>query len=165
MGTLINTLPLSWGASFPFPAHLAYVIHRGNSTFMKVSRFGRCSDHLWAAKQRQDDACTFEGRMLCSSVLARWRLAQATMQAQLTFAGDTPEARRAEHFFSEAERVARGQQLWRAGDLPALGLLINASGSSSADNYEVHSIHRIPLPCRLVSARANWSRPKPVWSA
>jgi len=60
----------------------------------------------------------------------------AAMKGRL---GDTPEARRAEHFFSEAERVARGQQLWRAGDLPALGLLINASGSSSADNYEVGS--------------------------
>ena len=51
--------------------------------------------------------------------------------------GNSPEARRAEHFFSEAARVNRGADRWRAGDLPALGHLVNASGASSADNYEV----------------------------
>lgn len=66
-------------------------------------------------------------------------LSQAEYAAHKHVLGDTPEARRAEHFFSEAARVHQGAQLWRAGDLPALGALINASGASSAINYEVGS--------------------------
>lgn len=53
--------------------------------------------------------------------------------------GDTAEGRRAEHFFSEAARVAAGCKCWSAGDLQGLGQLMNASGVSSVVNYEVRS--------------------------
>jgi len=45
-------------------------------------------------------------------------------------------ARRAAHFFSEVERVARGVEVWRGGDLERFGELMTASGESSIRNYE-----------------------------
>lgn len=69
---------------FRYPPTLHKQTHRGNSTFVTSSRFDRCSDHLWAADERQDeDICMPEGGMQCPLVPARWHLAQATMQAQL----------------------------------------------------------------------------------
>jgi galacturonokinase len=45
-------------------------------------------------------------------------------------------ARRAAHFFSEMERVARGVEAWRRGDLAAFGRLVTDSGRSSIELYE-----------------------------
>jgi len=45
-------------------------------------------------------------------------------------------ARRAEHFFSEVERVRRGCSAWQAGDLGQFGRLVSESGASSIVNYE-----------------------------
>jgi galactokinase len=56
---------------------------------------------------------------------------------KLLWPGDTGPARRAEHFFTETARVAEGARLWEAGDIAAFGALMNASGRSSAQNYEV----------------------------
>jgi galacturonokinase len=47
-----------------------------------------------------------------------------------------PAARRAQHFFSEMDRVDRGVDAWRRGDLAELGRLITASGESSIRHYE-----------------------------
>jgi len=44
--------------------------------------------------------------------------------------------RRADHFFSENERVKKGIECWRRGDLAALGKLIFESGESSIYLYE-----------------------------
>jgi galactokinase len=44
--------------------------------------------------------------------------------------------RRAAHFFGEQDRVARGVQMWRHGDLDGFGRLVGESGRSSIDNYE-----------------------------
>lgn len=55
-------------------------------------------------------------------------------------AGDSATARRAEHFFTETARVAEGAALWEAGDIAAFGQLMNASGRSSAHNYEAGPI-------------------------
>ncbi len=44
--------------------------------------------------------------------------------------------RRAAHFFSEQERVRRGLELWRAGDMAGFGRLVTESGRSSVENYE-----------------------------
>ncbi len=49
------------------------------------------------------------------------------------------EAKRAEHFFSEATRVQRGLTAWKSGDLREFGRLISASGESSIVNYECGS--------------------------
>ena len=46
------------------------------------------------------------------------------------------QARRAAHYFSEVDRVARGTDAWRRGDLERFGRLMTASGESSIHNYE-----------------------------
>jgi galactokinase len=45
-------------------------------------------------------------------------------------------ARRAEHFFSECERVASGVRAWSQGDLEEFGRLMWESGRSSIEHYE-----------------------------
>ena len=40
------------------------------------------------------------------------------------------------HFFAEQDRVRRGVELWKQGDLEAFGQLVNESGRSSIENYE-----------------------------
>ena len=44
--------------------------------------------------------------------------------------------KRAAHFFSELERVEKGTEAWKRGDLRTYGQLIFASGKSSIENYE-----------------------------
>jgi galacturonokinase len=48
-------------------------------------------------------------------------------------------ARRAEHFFSEMDRVRQGIAAWRQGDVAAFGHLMRESGRSSILNYECGS--------------------------
>lgn len=48
-------------------------------------------------------------------------------------------AKRADHFYTEYERVHLGAQAWRAGDLHTFGSLITQSGHSSIYNYETGS--------------------------
>ena len=47
-----------------------------------------------------------------------------------------PLKKRAQHFFSEVDRVRQGVDAWRVGDIEQVGKLINASGASSIYNYE-----------------------------
>ncbi len=44
--------------------------------------------------------------------------------------------KRAEHFYSEMERVEKGMELWKKGDIENFGKLIKESGESSINNYE-----------------------------
>jgi galacturonokinase len=44
--------------------------------------------------------------------------------------------KRAEHFFTEAERVEQGAEAWRSSDLERFGRLMNESCASSISNYE-----------------------------
>ncbi len=48
-------------------------------------------------------------------------------------------ARRAEHWYTEFERVQKGVQAWRDGDIEAFGRLSFESGHSSIYNYETGS--------------------------
>ncbi|MFC1889587.1 galactokinase family protein [Thermodesulfobacteriota bacterium] len=57
----------------------------------------------------------------------------------------TTLGRRAKHFFTEQERVRRGVDAWKAGNLAGLGRLMCESGRSSIDNYECGSKHLITL--------------------
>lgn len=52
---------------------------------------------------------------------------------------------RARHFFTERERVRRGSELWRDGDLEGFGELMNASCRSSIENWESGSPELIEL--------------------
>lgn len=56
-----------------------------------------------------------------------------------------PPARRAAHFFSEMDRVARGILAWQEGNLAELGRLITASGDSSIRNYECGALPLVNL--------------------
>jgi galactokinase/galacturonokinase len=53
--------------------------------------------------------------------------------------------RRAEHFFSESERVTMGVAAWNRGDMKAFGRLMNESCESSFVNYEVGSYELVSL--------------------
>ena len=53
--------------------------------------------------------------------------------------------KRAEHFFSESERVTMGIAAWNRGDMKLFGRLMNESCLSSFVNYEVGSPERIAL--------------------
>jgi len=57
----------------------------------------------------------------------------------------TPLARRARHFAGERDRVRRGADCWRRGDLEAFGALMNRSCESSVRNYEVGSAELVAL--------------------
>ncbi|MDD6573114.1 MAG: hypothetical protein PUF12_12085 [Thermoflexaceae bacterium] len=48
-------------------------------------------------------------------------------------------AKRAEHFYSEHQRVREGIRAWRKGDLERFGRLVFESGRSSVENYETGS--------------------------
>lgn len=56
-----------------------------------------------------------------------------------------PWRRRAEHWYSESERVEAGADAWRRGNIEAFGKLVFASGKSSIENYEVGSPELIKL--------------------
>lgn len=53
--------------------------------------------------------------------------------------------KRARHFYSEMNRVSRGLEYWKTGDLVSYGRLINESGMSSIVNYECGSPELIKL--------------------
>ncbi|XP_062226666.1 galacturonokinase-like isoform X2 [Phragmites australis] len=54
-------------------------------------------------------------------------------------------SRRAEHYFSEMNRVLKGREAWSRGNLQEFGQLIYASGRSSILNYECGSKEMIQL--------------------
>ena len=63
-----------------------------------------------------------------------------------------PFRRRARHFYTECERVRKGAQAFRAGDIAAFGQLVFESGLSSIQNYETGSEHLIALYEALTQA-------------
>lgn len=54
-------------------------------------------------------------------------------------------AKRAEHYFTENRRAAKGLKAWKSGNLEDFGKLISASGLSSIHNYECGSEPLIQL--------------------
>lgn len=59
----------------------------------------------------------------------------------LSFSDRLPETfrKRAEHFYTEQERVEEGVQAWKRGDIDAFGDAIRRSGESSINNWETGS--------------------------
>lgn len=53
--------------------------------------------------------------------------------------------KRAEHFYSEQERVEKGADAWRSGDIVSFGRLITESGASSIGNWETGSPELVAL--------------------
>ena len=54
-------------------------------------------------------------------------------------------AKRARHYYSECERVKRGVEAWKAGDIKTFGELVFESCESSMNNYECGSPELIAL--------------------
>ncbi len=61
------------------------------------------------------------------------------------------ERGRARHFFGERDRVRRGIEAWRAGDLHGFGRLMAESCRSSIENYETGSPEQVALQALLQS--------------
>ncbi len=53
--------------------------------------------------------------------------------------------KRVEHFYSEIDRVKKGIDLYKKGDIEGFGLLVNESGESSIKNWETGSKEMIDL--------------------
>lgn len=53
--------------------------------------------------------------------------------------------KRARHFYTEMDRVTKGLEYWKQGDLASYGKLVNESGLSSIVNYECGSPELIEL--------------------
>lgn len=68
-------------------------------------------------------------------------LREVPEEVYLQYKGRLPEnwRKRAEHYFSESERVRRGVTAWRSGNLEEFGRLIFQSGHSSIVNWETGS--------------------------
>lgn len=66
------------------------------------------------------------------------RLRQVPYDAFQMYKNRLPEAfrKRAEHFFSESDRVQKGIEAWQKGELETYGSLMFESGKSSIENYE-----------------------------
>ncbi len=60
-------------------------------------------------------------------------------------------ARRAAHFFSEVDRVTKGMEAWKQGDVATFGELMSASGESSINNYECGSPPLVDLYEMLIN--------------
>jgi galactokinase/galacturonokinase len=95
--------------------------------------------------------------------VAAWNVLAAKKQTlnllEKTFLRDVPEAffqetqdtfpdrfrRRAEHFYSECNRVKQGMNVWQKGDIRTFGQLIFDSCTSSIHNYECGSPELIAI--------------------
>ncbi len=105
---------------------------------------------------RRVDECTDAARTLLASVGRAEDtpvLGNVSAEEYATFGHllEGPPGRRAAHYFSEVERVRRGVEAWKAGDLAGFGALMTASGESSIRNYESGSPPLIDLYRILVS--------------
>jgi len=66
----------------------------------------------------------------------RLRMVSEPIYEELNSRLPAPLDRRARHFFTEVQRVRKGVQAWRDGDVSAVGQLMRESGASSVHNYE-----------------------------
>jgi galactokinase/galacturonokinase len=69
------------------------------------------------------------------------RLRDVPEEVYRQYADRLPESwrKRAEHYYTEVDRVRRGAEAWRRGDIEAFGKLSFESGHSSIYNYETGS--------------------------
>ena len=82
-----------------------------------------------------------------------WKLGDVPRETYDEKKSSLPEhlRKRAEHFFTEVDRVHAGADAWRNGDLLSFGQLMNQSCNSSINNYESGSYILIELQ-EIVSA-------------
>jgi galacturonokinase len=109
----------------PSPPHFAWIVaYSGVSRELTKSGF-----NVRVEESRQAAALLLDGAQILSDVpLEIFEERKRTLPETLR--------KRAEHFFTEVERVHRGAQAWMNADLELFGLLMNRSCSSSMNNYE-----------------------------
>jgi galacturonokinase len=98
--------------------------------------------------QRVDECAAAAGDLLrAAGRESRALLGEVTPQEYADHRGvlNGDPAKRAEHFFTERDRVRQGIETWRAGDIGGFGRLISESGRSSIENYECGSEPLIDL--------------------
>ena len=109
----------------PSPPHFAWIVaYSGVSRELTKSGF-----NIRVEESRQAAALLMDGAQILSDVPleifeGRKRKLPETLR------------KRAEHYFTEVERVHRGAQAWQNADLELFGLLMNRSCSSSINHYE-----------------------------
>lgn len=109
------------------PDHSWYVIYSGEPRRLSESPYNqRVQECLDAASELLGD---HEPHRLREVSQEHFRRRRASL---------SPRSRlRAEHYFSEIQRVRRGSALFSAGDLSSFGLLMNASAESLIRNFDV----------------------------
>ena len=120
-------------ASPRLPKFEVVVVYSGLSTALIGTDYNnRVDECKVAAWLLQEVAC---GQV---SPLREVRLREIEPDTYRQYADRLPGRfrKRAEHFFSENERVRRGLDYWRHGDLTSFGALMFESGRSSIGNYE-----------------------------
>ncbi|MCM8804771.1 MAG: hypothetical protein NC833_05920, partial [Candidatus Omnitrophica bacterium] len=85
-------------------------------------------------KNAGENLIEFSGENLKKDIYLR----DVNKEIFLKYKNKLPEdlRRRVEHFYSEMERVEKGIQLWKNGDIEGFGKLIKESGESSIKNYQ-----------------------------
>ncbi len=109
----------------PSPPHFAWIVaYSGVSRELTKSGF-----NTRVEESRQAAALLMDGAQILSDVPHEiFGERKKTLPETLR--------RRAEHYFTEVERVRRGAQAWQDADLQLFGLLMNRSCSSSINHYE-----------------------------
>lgn len=82
------------------------------------------------------------------------RLRDVPREVYDQYASKMPDvfARRAKHFYTECERVQKGAEAFRRGDLETYGRLSLESGKSSIEDYQTGSEHLVALYESFLSA-------------
>lgn len=109
------------------------IVHSGISTPLICTDYNRRVSECREAARR---LLELGGRPLPGRGEAKLRDVPAAVHREFRSNLPDPLRRRADHFFSEMERVDRGAAAWARGDLSDFGEQMSSSGESSIRNYE-----------------------------
>jgi galacturonokinase len=128
-----------WPRSPSMPAFSVMVVFSGVRKSLVQTDYNRRVEECQEAARRLLEA---SGKTVLRPVLGDVDVADFERHRSVLPA---PLARRAEHFFSEVQRVEDGRLAWQAGDIDRFGRLVTQSGESSITNYECGSPPLIDL--------------------
>lgn len=118
------------------------VFFSGLERSLTGSKYNMRVDECWAAAYALKAYAGIEYGKFGQDVLR-----QVPYEVYLQYKDRLPEsfAKRAEHWYTEFDRVQRGAEAWRRGDIEEYGRLSFASGYSSIHNWESGSPQMIEL--------------------
>jgi galactokinase len=109
------------------------IVHSGISTPLICTDYNR---RVGECREAARHLLELAGRPLPGRSEAKLRDVPAAVHREHREKLPEPLRRRADHFFSEMERVDQGIAAWARGDLSDFGERMSASGESSIRNYE-----------------------------